>query len=1137
MNRKPTYHQIAGESECLDISILTNHELKVREASLIAVLSSINPSLVTVVVTDRQAVEQVFDCISQRGAIAVYLDKDMKPSRNGHIGIIHQQASDESLGASCTKIRLRQSEVDVTMTACLVKEHSALFEISLPWGTVELPLSDIGPFICQFMNLLTALYDDNQECFPQQAISTFLLDIQRQAMSNVAHAPSNLSVYTQFESYLEELERSNHDLFNIKECIAFPLFVVDKNLCVTQANRGCRSIIKDDLSIVGKYIHELSWLIVIPAIDKMIHRVIISGRSEQTLLQNTQIEHVYVLRVMPYHSQGEQVRGAILVFDEVTEQWQAESSLRASEQRFRQVTEALPQLILELSCQGSCDFVNTQWSSYTGMTLSSQTSMCWLDCIEAEDRPLLQEQWDDDHISGQSVSVECRVLHHDGTSRWFSALFVPIFNEYGGLAKWFACFTDIEEFKQTQLNLQRSQNRVSNIIDTMPEAILVVDQQGIIRVVNKRIEDIFGYEMREVKGQAVEMLLPERYRSGHGQLRAGYMKKPETMLLGAGRDLYALHKDGSEFPVELGLAPLEEEGNIYTVVSVANISQRKDADVELNLAAKVFSSTMDGIFILDTEQKVIKVNSAAQQIFGFPEQEWIGQPLTRIRSDRHSNLFYDKLWRAARINGRWQGEIWQCHKNGSDIPMWLSLTAVFNTHGDIERYIATMYDISEQVKAKEYIYHLAHYDMLTQLPNRTLFLEKFHEYTQSPTEQTITMALLFVDLDNFKQVNDTLGHPVGDILLCQAAERMRSVIRDQDVVSRHSGDEFTILLRGVDDKNLISDIAHRLCVELANPFDLGRGDFFVSASIGIARYPTDGTDVNTLLRHADLAMYRAKYLGRNQYRFYQPEMSSVLVELTELQSDLRLAIERDELVLHYQPIIDIQSERCVGVEALTRWWHPTKGFISPVKFIPAAEDSNLILPLGEWVLRAACRQLHQWNQSGVCLDFISINVSGKQIMQMDFAALLRQVLDEYQLEAKQVLIELTESFVMHESDIAINRLMDIRQIGVGIAIDDFGTGYSSLSYLKQLPVTKLKLDRSFVNDLPNDINDVEISRAIFHLGDAVGLQVVAEGVETYSQHQFLVDERYHLCQGFYYARPMLADDINEFWRNYSFPHK
>ena len=392
------------------------------------------------------------------------------------------------------------------------------------------------------------------------------------------------------------------------------------------------------------------------------------------------------------------------------------------------------------------------------------------------------------------------------------------------------------------------------------------------------------------------------------------------------------------------------------------------------------------------------------------------------------------------------------------------------------------------------------------------------------------MALLFVDLDNFKQVNDTLGHTVGDILLCQAAERMRDVIREQDIVSRHSGDEFAILLIDVAECSVISDISERLCHALSKPYDLGRGDFFISASLGIARYPSDGKDINTLLRHADLAMYRAKELGRNQFHFYLPEMSTELVEVTELLSDLRIAIEQEQLLVQYQPIVDIQAERCVGVEALVRWNHPTKGLISPEKFIPVAEDNNLILPLGEWVLRTACRQIQRWNQQGIRLDFVTINVSGKQIMQSDFSALLIQVLDEYQLEAEQVLIELTESFVMHESETAVNRLIDIRNLGIGIAIDDFGTGYSSLSYLKKLPVTKLKLDRSFVCDLPTNDNDVEISRAIFRLGDAVGLKVIAEGVETFEQHQFLVNEGYHLCQGYYYAKPMDADDIDAFWQ-------
>ncbi|MFC3025050.1 EAL domain-containing protein [Vibrio zhugei] len=1135
MHRKYTSHQSSDIYKVMDISIVVNRELTVREASLVALLSSIEQSVVTIFVLEQQAISQVFDCISQSGATPVYLESGMTPTVNGNIGLIHDcreplgeyVVQDDSL-----KIRLRWGEVDTTLNVCLVKSRASFFNITVPFGTVELPLSDISPFIHQYMTLLVQLHDDAKEPDPQQAVMAFLLDTQRHAMSHIAHAPSTLSVYEQFESYLEQIERNHRDLFNIKECIAFPLFVVDSTLTITQANHACGSIIKDIgmLSVVGKNIEDLNWSLPLSNIDQLIVGVIESGLPQQTLLHNEALKRVYVLRVMPYHSQGEQVSGAILVFEEVSEKWYAENNLRASEQHFRQVIEALPQLIIELSASGECHFVNSQFLAYTGAQAITVGAISWLNFIVPEDRAVLRDYWDKhEHIS-KPRSVECRVLRYDGCARWFNALFVPVHDQSGTVSKWFGCFNDIEDLKRVQLSLERSQSRISHIINSMPEAILVVDHHGIVRIVNKRIEEIFGYEAHEIEGRAIEMLLPERYRNGHVAHRLGYVQKPETLMLGAGRDLYARHKDGSEFPVELGLAPLEEDGQVYTVASVANITQRKNADVELNLAAKVFSSTMDGIFILDVNRRIIKMNAAAQKIFGYQKEELLSKTLSELRSDYHSQYFYENIWRDAQTSGGWQGEVWHCDKAGNDIPMWLSLTTVFGAHGDIERYIATMYDISNQVKAQEHIYRLAHYDTLTQLPNRTLFIEKFEECIQAPIDQEVSMALLFVDLDNFKQVNDTLGHTVGDILLCQAAERMRDVIREQDIVSRHSGDEFAILLIDVADCSVISDISERLCHALSKPYDLGRGDFFISASLGIARYPSDGKDINTLLRHADLAMYRAKDLGRNQFHFYLAEMSTELVEVTELLSDLRIAIEQEQLLVQYQPIVDIQAERCVGVEALVRWNHPTKGLISPEKFIPVAEDNNLILPLGEWVLRTACRQIQRWNQKGIRLDFVTINVSGKQIMQSDFSALLIQVLDEYQLEAEQVLIELTESFVMHESETAINRLIDIRNLGIGIAIDDFGTGYSSLSYLKKLPVTKLKLDRSFVCDLPTNDNDVEISRAIFRLGDAVGLKVIAEGVETFEQHQFLVNEGYHLCQGYYYAKPMDADDIDAFWQ-------
>ena len=803
----------------------------------------------------------------------------------------------------------------------------------------------------------------------------------------------------------------------------------------------------------------------------------------------------------------------------------SESYLQISEHSLRRVTEALPQLMLEFNARGECLYASQQWQLYTGVCLLDAKECDWLEPIAYPERQVFADHWNNPQ---SPTGIECQIRDQSGDYHWFSARLTPLDDTPNEQTKWVGSFTDIEALKQGQFSLEQSQARVSNIIDAMPEAILLVDENGLIVKANKRSEEVFGYLQHEIEQQPVEVLLPERYRNHHIQLRGQYTTQPSIRMMGVGRDLYALDKQGREFPVEVALAPLVEADQHYAVVSIADITKRKEADAELILAANVFSSTMDGVMILDAERRVVKINAAFEQILGYKNSEIGGKGIQMLRATKHSREFYIELWDIARETGRWQGEIWQRHKKGFDIPLWLSLTTIYSHNGQVERFIATVYDISEQLQAQKRIHYLAHYDVLTNLPNRTLFLEQFEQFLSQAKQNEQFLPLLFVDLDNFKQVNDTYGHPVGDKLLCQAAQRMQAAVGENDIVSRHSGDEFALLLRSADGVKEVSNIATMICAELAKPFDVGRGDFFISASVGIACFPNDGLDANTLLQHADLAMYRSKERGRNQFHFYREEMSAHIQERTELQADLRIAIEQNQLVLFYQPVLDIMTGDCAGVEALVRWNHPTKGMIPPMKFIPLAEEGPLIHPLGEWVLKRACEQWLTWHEQGVTIGFVSVNVSGKQVMHSDFVSIASGIFGQTKCPASHILVELTESFIMHESELAISRLHQLRNLGVGIAIDDFGTGYSSLSYLKRLPVTKLKLDRSFVNDLPTDANDVAITRAIHRLGEAVGLEVIAEGVETQEQHRFLFEEGFTLCQGYLYAKPMSAEQLTQF---------
>ncbi len=565
--------------------------------------------------------------------------------------------------------------------------------------------------------------------------------------------------------------------------------------------------------------------------------------------------------------------------------------------------------------------------------------------------------------------------------------------------------------------------------------------------------------------------------------------------------------------------------------AITDISERKEAENDLRLAASVFSNTKDGIFITDRDGTILKANEAFERITGFSPAEVVGQNARLLRSSQHDADFFRTLWQEITEKGSWQGEIWNRHKVGHAIPIWMSIATLYDPSGAVDRYIAIMYDITEQKLSQERINYLAHYDVLTGLPNRSLFTDRLHHALAHAKRREQPLALLFVDLDNFKHVNDSRGHFIGDELLSQVAHRMKSVTREGDTVARLSGDEFTLLIEYAATPGNVQTIARKLLALLAEPFDLSDGQAFISASIGIAIFPEDGTDSETLLKNADLAMYRSKEKGRNQYHLFTQEMSDVLTERMNLSIALRQAVEQQTLELHYQPIMNVGSRHCVGAESLTRWHHPKMGWVPPGKFISVAEEIGLIHSLGEWILHSACHQMKAWLDAGVALDALAVNVSGKQLAKGDFVGAATRILATTGCPPQHVVLELTESYIMRESEGAIGTLNQLRDLGFGIAIDDFGTGYSSLSYLKRLPVTKLKLDQSFVRDIPGNGNDAAIARAIMGLGETLGLEVVAEGVETKAQHDFILAEGCALSQGYFYSKPLHPAKFADFFRN------
>ncbi len=549
----------------------------------------------------------------------------------------------------------------------------------------------------------------------------------------------------------------------------------------------------------------------------------------------------------------------------------------------------------------------------------------------------------------------------------------------------------------------------------------------------------------------------------------------------------------------------------------------------LRLADEIFEHSSEAILITDADMRIISINPAFTQISGYSITELRGHNPKILASGKHDSDFYRAMWKSINTTGSWTGEIWDKHKLGHLYPKWMKIMAIKDELGKVMNFISISTDSSASREAAENIRHLAYYDVLTGLPNRTLLYDRIKQQLATAHRDNQSFALMFIDLDRFKYVNDSMGHTVGDKLLQLVASRLQESVREGDTVSRIGGDEFVILLRdtGADGSALVARAL--LDMLLHQPFEIDGMSIPVHASIGISLYPDNGLDIDSLIKHADVAMYRAKEEGRNGFRFFTTEMNSRINQLFSMEKDLRLALERNEFYLYFQPQMNLTSRQFCGAEALIRWKHPEKGMISPAEFIPVAEETGQIIAVGEWVLRTVCTKIATWRKQGSPQLFpIAVNLSIRQLLQPEFTQLVTSLLQEYSIQPGELELEMTESIMLNDVQYAISFLAAMRNLGVRLAIDDFGTGYSSLSYLKKMPVHKLKIDQSFVRDIQTDPNDEAIVRSIINLAHQFNFSVIAEGIETSEQQEFLSAIGCDEVQGYFYAHPLPEDEFVRF---------
>jgi len=680
-----------------------------------------------------------------------------------------------------------------------------------------------------------------------------------------------------------------------------------------------------------------------------------------------------------------------------------------------------------------------------------------------------------------------------------------------------------EELRRAQVELETAHDRFVDLYDFAPVGYLTLDAQGMIVEVNLTATGLLGKERRQLLKHAFGRLVTvEDSNRWHLYFRDALQRDDPSRIelslkSSEGHPLHPLH-------VQMDAVRVMTQDSVPLLrITLTDIGERKVAEAELRIAAAAFE-TQEGIMITDANRVILRVNRAFSEITGYCTDEAIGKTPSLLHSGMHDESFYEAIRESVNCFGIWQGEVLSRRKNDKVYPEWLTITAVTDQKKKITQYVYTMVDISQR-KSWEEINQLAFYDALTLLPNRRLLMDRLHQVLANSARTRLEGALMFIDLDNFKKLNDTHGHDKGDLLLLQVAQRLTDCARAGDTVARLGGDEFVLMLADLSEHpaeaaEQAKTAGEKILTELRKPYQLAGHDYQSTASIGIVLFGNHQYNAAELLKQADLTMYQAKAAGRNTVRFFDGDVQAAVSVGATLKHDLRQGVLGNQFLLYFQPQMD-DHQHITGVEALVRWQHPQRGLVLPSEFIPLAEETGLIQALGQWVLTMACAQLSHWAMRPATAHLtLAINISALQFRQPDFVGQVIAALERAGADPKKLKLELTESVMLDDVEGMIEKMATLTAHGVGLSLDDFGTGYSSLSYLKRLPLGQLKIDKSFIRDVLTNPNDAAIACTVLTLGHTLGLTVIAEGVETQAQREFLGEHGCHGFQGYLFSRPM-----------------
>lgn len=774
-------------------------------------------------------------------------------------------------------------------------------------------------------------------------------------------------------------------------------------------------------------------------------------------------------------------------------------------------------IVLELDPDGTVTEVNELFCAVSGLSRAAMIGRCdgW------SLRPALYRAcWLADRGTGVwHGEVECR--HADGHPVWVKRAVVPIVDARGEAEKYICLDIDISREKAAEARLSAEKERAEVTLHSIADGVITVDSDGRVRYANPAARRIVAAPERSLAGVALDEILC--VLESHDM--------PAATAPAQGRRCRVRFHDGRQAVVELSQAPLhgaagERSGD---VIAFRDVTQEHRASQELRKLSLAVQHAASAIFITNPGGCIEYVNPTFTRMTGFAFGEICGQTPRFLKSGEVAPEIYHAMWAAVRNGLTWRGEIVNRRKDGTTFWCSMTLSAVLDQAGKPRQYIAVMEDATERKQAEATIHRLAYFDTLTALPNRRMFMERAVEAVKAARTAATPLAVCYLDLDGFKSVNDTLGHQAGDALLAEVARRIRDCLAPDDFLGRLGGDEFALLLHGPQQQATVAAAGKAIIDALQQAFIIDGEEIRIGTSVGVALHPEDGQDVADLLRKADMALYQAKELGKGRLAFFTDELETGRRERAELAAALAQALPRDQLRLVYQPKIDIRSKAVVGAEALIRWHHPERGLVRPDEFVPLAEETRLIVPIGLWVIQEACRQIRAWTAQGMGDMHVAVNIATVQLRSADLADDIEHIVKAAGIDPCQLELEITESGLMEDPEGAARTLKRLRDFGITIAIDDFGTGYSSLAYLKNFPVDVLKIDRSFVRDLEADANDRGIAEAVISMARVLKVAVVAEGVETRGQFEILEDMGCQLAQGYYFSKPVSAASLAAFW--------